>query len=50
MILNATPNPDSEDPLTAKSFGAVYLHGCMHGEAMTDLDTGVSRLQTFNLR
>jgi hypothetical protein len=49
MIIKPTLGLDSEGPLRVVTWGAVYLHGCMHGEAMTDLDTGVSRLQTFNL-
>ncbi|KAE9368201.1 HET-domain-containing protein [Stipitochalara longipes BDJ] len=49
IIIVPTRKPDSEDPFSAEAYGAVYLHGCMHGEAMADLDTGVSTLQTFNL-
>lgn len=37
IIVKPTPRPDSENPFSAEARGAVYLHGCMHGEAMADL-------------
>ena len=40
ITLKAAPNQDSQNPLRGDLYGAVYLHGCMHGEALTDLDTG----------